>query len=70
MDLGRFRVKLSSYFPPTRTDPHVYLAFPRGEAVAPDKTVSFELYLPGVPGPYRTAAFKVKDMLVGGKVEM
>jgi hypothetical protein len=70
MDLGRLRVKLSAYFPPTRLDPHLYLAFPREPVLPSDKTVSFELYLPGVPVPYRTVTFKVKDMLVDGKLEM
>jgi len=67
MNLGRLRVKVSAYFPPTRTDPHLYLAFPREPVTVADKTVTFELYLPGVPGPYRTITFKVKDMLVEGK---
>jgi hypothetical protein len=70
MDLGHGKAKLDSYFPPTRLDPHLYLAFPRGQASASDKNISFELYLPGVPGPYRSATFKVKDMLVDGKLEM
>jgi len=70
MDLGRSRVKMSAYFPPTRTDPHLYLAFARQPVTDSDKIVTFELYLPGVPGSYRTVTFKVKDMLVDGKVEM
>ena len=70
MDTGHGRVKLSAYFPPTSNDPHLYLAFSR-ELVSPtDKIVSFELYLPGAPGPYRTLQFKVKDLLVDGKLEM
>ncbi len=70
MDSGRGRVKLSAYFPPTSTDPHLYLAFPRDVVLPTDKIVSFELYLPGAPGPYRTLQFKVKDLLVDGKLEM
>jgi len=70
MDLGRLRVKLSAYFPPTASNPYLYLAFPRQPVTAADKIVTFELYLPGVPGPYRTVTFKVKDMLVDGKVEI
>src|ERR1051326_3610144 len=62
MDLGRTRVRLSAFFPPTRTDPNLYLAFPREPITDSDKTVSFELYVPGVPGPYRTFTFKVKEM--------
>jgi len=70
MDTGRGKVKLSAYFPPTATDPHLYLAFPREAVSASDKTLSFGLYLPGVPAPYRTVTFKVKELLVDGKVEM
>lgn len=70
MDTGRGRVKLSAYFPPTQTDPHLYLAFPREPVSPADKVISFELYLPGAPGPYRTVTFKVKDLLVDGKLEM
>ena len=70
MDLGRYKVKMSGYFPPTRSDPHLYLAFPRGQVSPADKTVTFELYLPGVSGPFRTVQFKVKDLLVNGKLEL
>ena len=70
MDLGHHRVKLSAYFPPTPSDPHLYLAFPRDPGAASDNTVTFELYLPGVAGPYRTVTFKLKDMLVDGKLEL
>ncbi len=70
MEAGRARVKVSATFPPTQTDPHLYLAFAREPAAAADKDLSFTLYLPGVPAPYRTVIFKVKDMLVDGKPEM
>ena len=70
MELGHSKVKASATFPPTRTDPHVYFAFPREPLTASDKDLSFELYLPGVPGPYRTVTFKVKDMMLHGKLEM
>jgi hypothetical protein len=69
MDLGRSKAKSSSYFPPTSSDPNLYLAFPRG-SMPPDKTVGFSLYLPGLPGPFRTVQFRVKDMLLDGKVEL
>lgn len=70
LDAGRGKVRMSSYFPPTSSDPHLYLAFPRGQVSPMDKSVTFELYLPGVPGPFRTVQYKVKDMLVDGKLEM
>ncbi len=70
MDTGHGRVKLSAYFPPTSTDPHLYFAFPRELVSSTDKIVSFELYLPGAPGPYRVLQFKVKELLVDGKLEL
>ena len=70
MEAGRTRVKVSASFPPTQTDPHVYLAFLREPVAATDKDLSFGLYLPGVPVPYRSVTFKIKDMLVDGKLEL
>lgn len=70
MEAGRTQVKVSATFPPTQTDPHLYLAFLREPVAASGKDLSFELYLPGVPAPYRTVTFKIKDMMVDGKLEM
>jgi hypothetical protein len=70
MESGHIHVKVSATFPPTQTDPHLYLAFPREPVTASDKDLSFALYLPGVPLPYRTITFKMKDMMVDGKPEM
>lgn len=70
LEAGRIQVKVSATFPPTQTDPHLYLAFLREPVAASDKDLSFGLYLPGVPAPYRTVTFKIKDMMVDGKLEM
>jgi hypothetical protein len=70
LEAGRTQVKVSATFPPTQTDPHVYLAFLREPVAASDKDLSFALYLPGVPVPYRTVTFKIKDMMLDGKLEM
>jgi hypothetical protein len=70
LEAGRTQVKVSATFPPTQTDPHLYLAFLREPVAAADKDLSFALYLPGVPAPYRTVTFKIKDMMVDGKPEM
>jgi hypothetical protein len=69
MRAGRRKIKISGHFPPYPGDPYLRLAFLRQVELS-DKTVSFELYLPGVPGPYRIAEFKLKDMLVHGKLEL
>jgi len=70
MQTGRIQVKVSATFPPTQTDPHLYLAFLREPAAGYGKDLSFSLYLPGVPAPYRTVTFKMKDMVVDGKLEL
>jgi hypothetical protein len=69
MRVGRKKLKMSGYFPPSAADPYLRLAFPR-EVSTNDKNVIFDLYLPGVPIPFRQADFKVKDMLFKGKLEM
>jgi hypothetical protein len=45
------------------------MAFPR-EADLGGKSVIFDLYLPGVPMPFREVEFKLKDLVVNGKLEM
>ncbi len=69
MRVGKKKFKMTGHFPPSPGDRYLRLAFPR-EVQATDKSVVFDLYLPGVPIPYREAEFKVKDMLVAGKLEM
>jgi len=69
MRVGRKKLKMTGYFPPSAGDPYLRLAFPR-EVTANDKTILFDLYLPGVPIPFRQAEFKIKDMLFKGKLEM
>ena len=70
LDLGRIKVKMSAYFPPTPSDPNLYLAFPRVPVTAADKGIGFDIYLPGIPGPFRRLEFRPKDMLVDGKLEL
>jgi hypothetical protein len=69
MRVGRKKFKITGHFPPSAGDPYLRLAFPR-QVSASDKTVSFDLYLPGVAVPFRAVEFKVKDMMVKGKIEM
>jgi hypothetical protein len=69
MHAGRKKFKMTGNFPPTQRDPYLRIAFPR-EVQASDKAVTFELYVPGITPPYRTVEFKVKDMVVNGKLEM
>lgn len=68
MRIGRQRYKMEGHFPPVPSDPFLRLVFPRA-VTEHDKTVTFELYLPGY-GPYHEAEFRVRDMLYKGKLEM
>jgi hypothetical protein len=69
MAIGKKMYKLVGHFPPTPTDPVLRLVFPR--AVKPDdKTVRFQLFLPGMPFPEREIQFFVKDLMFKGKLEM
>jgi hypothetical protein len=67
--VGRKKIPLTGYFPPSAGDPYLRLAFPR-QVQATDKQISFELYLPGVAGPFRQAEFKIAPMLSLGKLEL
>jgi hypothetical protein len=69
MRAGKHKFKITGHFPPYQGDPYLRLAFPRQVDLS-DKTLNFDLYLPGVPVPYRSAEFKLKDMLVDGKLDL
>ena len=67
--VGRRKLKLTGHFPPSAGDPFLRLAFPR-EVELSDKTIVFELYLPGVPAPFRQVQFNLKDLVLKGKLEL
>ena len=69
MIVGRKKYKMTGHFPPSAGDPYLRIAFPR-EVTAADKSVNFELYVPGVGIPFRSVEFRVKDMTVKGKLEI
>jgi hypothetical protein len=69
MRVGKKKIKLTGSFPPSEADPFLRLAFPRQVELS-DKAVFFDLYLPGVPAPFRSAEFTLKDMVVAGKLEL
>lgn len=69
MRVGRKKFKITGHFPPSAGDPYLRLAFPR-QVKASDKTVSFDLYLPGVSMPFREVEFAVKDLMVNGMLEI
>ncbi|HBY62911.1 MAG TPA: hypothetical protein DEH78_24070 [Solibacterales bacterium] len=62
---GRKKLRMMGHFPPSQADPHLRLAYPR--QVSPeDKKLVFEIYVPGVPSPYRAAEFALKDLAYRG----
>ncbi len=67
LKIGKKKVKIDGHFPPSSTDPFLRLAFPR-DGAENEKMLQFELYLPGVPLPFRIAEFLVKDMIYKGKI--
>ncbi|HUQ92205.1 MAG TPA: hypothetical protein VM120_11040 [Bryobacteraceae bacterium] len=68
LKVGKKKLKMSGHFPPAEFDPVLRMVFPKpAEAV---KELNFELYIPGVTGPYRQAVFKLKDLNYQGKPEM
>jgi hypothetical protein len=69
MRVGKKKIKMTGSFPPSEADPFLRLAFPRQVELSA-KTLYFDLYLPGVPAPFRTAEFTLKDMVVAGKLEL
>jgi hypothetical protein len=69
MRVGRKKYKMTGHFPPTQNDVYLRMAFPR-QVLESDKSVVFELYVPGLTPPFRTVEFRVKDMIVKGKLEL
>jgi hypothetical protein len=65
---GRKKIKLTGHFPPAESDPVLRLVFPRPADLGKD--LSFELYIPGVTGPYRQAVFRIKDLMFQGQPEL
>jgi hypothetical protein len=68
MKAGKKKIRMTGHLPPGETDPVLRLVFPRPETFGKDLT--FELYVPGVTGPYRQVSFPVKDLTYEGKLEL
>ncbi len=66
LKVGRRQYRMIGHFPPTPGDPCLRLVFPR-EVRPGDKTLRFELYLPGVPNPDRWAEFRLSQMKYRGE---
>ena len=69
LKVGRKKHHMTGHFPPTPSDPYLRMAFPR-ELGPNDKSLLFELYLPGIGGGYAMVEFRLKELLYQGKPEM
>jgi hypothetical protein len=69
MRVGSKSYPVEGLFPPAPSDPALRLIFPR-QVRDSDKSVYFQLYLPGLPFPEREAEFRVKDLSYHGKLTM
>lgn len=68
LKVGRRKYRTTGHFPPAPTDPWLRLVFPR-EAGPQDKSLQFELYLPGLANPLRWAEFRMRELKYGGAPE-
>ena len=69
MQFGKTKVKMTGHFPPTKADPYLRMAFPRPE-IGDEKNLTFSIYVPGLPIPFREVIFRLKDMVRNGKLEL
>jgi hypothetical protein len=69
LKVGKKKYKITGQFPPTPMDPYLRLVYPR-EIGPNDKSLVFELYLPGTAGSYQLVEFRTKELLYHGKPEM
>ena len=67
LHLGRRSYKLVTHFPPTPGDPYLRYVFPR-EVKANDKSLLFDLYIPGIVYPQRHIQFDLREMTYKGKL--
>ena len=70
MRSGRNKTQMTGHFPPSGSDPYLRLAFPRKILRSEDKSVSFDLYIPGLAIPFRHLEFSLKDLLLNGRLEL
>jgi len=69
LKVGKKKHKITGHFPPTPSDPYLRLIFPR-EIGPNDKSLVFELYIPGASLTYRMVEFRLKELGYRGAPEM
>ncbi len=66
---GKKKYRMVGHFPPVPGDPYLRLVFPRVE-VPENHLLVFQLYVPGVPMPFRRLIFDTRQMIYKGKLEL
>jgi hypothetical protein len=66
--VGRKKFKMTGHFAPSGDDPMLRLVFPRAIS-AENRGFRFDLYLPSIPNPYRSAEFRLKELVYKGAPE-
>ena len=67
LHVGRRTYKLVTQFPPTAGDPYLRYVFPR-QVKPTDKSLNFDLYIPGVVYPQRHIEFDLREMIYKGRL--
>jgi hypothetical protein len=67
--IGKKKYKMLGHFPPTPDDRFLRMIFPR-EVTLEDEEFYFDLYVPGVPLPYRRLIYQPQRLTFKGKLEM
>jgi hypothetical protein len=69
LHIGKRKYALVGNFPPSATDPYVRFVFPKD--IRPgDKRLTIDMYVPGVPSPWRMVQFDLKEMVFHGRQEL
>jgi hypothetical protein len=66
LHVGKRTYKLVTYFPPNPGDPYLRYVFPR-EVKPGDKSLMFDIYIPGIAYPQRHIEFDLKEMVYKGR---
>ncbi len=67
--LGKRKIKMSGYFPPSASDPYTRLIYPRA-GTDDAKELVFELFIPGTGAPYRHVVYPRKNLNYRGQPAM
>jgi hypothetical protein len=66
LKIGKRKYKIIGQFPPSSGDPYERMIFPR-DVDPGDRSLVFDLYVPGTGSPYRHCEFPLKDLVYHGK---